>query len=283
MMDLGPSVVNNPDMNYRAVINQENQRALQTAQQEFNMLQQEYQNNPGNVIFYRDQNSQPLLPVWNAPVPFDFMLQTTLDHYNNNYINPAHRHHFPMGDHMLGLIFLANSDLTEQQRERLTSHLAYRNILMRSYTLDIIFEGCKTLFTSTKTITSDLLVRHSGLQRRHARHCSFYLFEASYWDDEEGYWAIDEENDDEEGFLDLNKDIFWTFNQESDDWERTDVIGHRRTRHGKGSKGKGKRRFKMKFRGRFRPFKKTGKTHLADNDYDAEEWLIVDNSAQSTG
>ena len=48
-----------------------------------------------------------------------------------------------MGNHMLSLICLANSDLTEQQRERLTSHLAYRNILMRIYNLDIIFEGFK--------------------------------------------------------------------------------------------------------------------------------------------
>ena len=141
-------------------------------------------------------------PVWNPPIPLDTTLQTTMDYYNNQYIKPNHRGRFPMGDHMLSLIFLANSDLTEQQRERLTSHLAYRNILMRSYTLDIIFGGFKTLFTLTKMGISDPLVRHGGLQRRHGRHSSFYLFEAGYWDDEEGYWAVDEENSDEEGFLD---------------------------------------------------------------------------------
>ena len=67
----------------------------------------------------------------------------------------------------------------------------------------------------------------------------------------------------------MNNDIFWTFDQESNDWEQANVVGHRRTQHGKGGKGK-KRRFKKKFRGRFRPFKKTSKANLADNDYDAE-------------
>ena len=72
------------------------------------------------------------------------------------------------------------------------------------------------------------------------------------------------------------------FYQKSDDWEQPNVVGHRRTRHGKCGKGK-KRRFKNIFRRRFRPFKKTGKAHLADNDYDAEEWSIVDNTAQTAG
>ena len=168
-----------------------------------------------------------------------------------------------MGNHMLSLIFLANLDLSEQQRKRLTSHLAYRNILMRKYNLDIIFEGFKTLFTSTKTGISDPLVRHGGLQRRHGRHRSFYLFEPGYWEEEEGYWAVDEENDDEEGFLDINNNVFWTFNQDSDDWEQANVVGHSRTKAGKG-KGKGKRRYKKKFRGKFKPFRRSGRAHFAE-------------------
>ena len=148
---------------------QEHQRRTVVMQQEFNQLQQEFVNNPNNSIFFRDEKGYPLAPMWNAPVPFDPTLQSTMDYYNNVFIKPNHRGQFPMGNHMLSLIFLANSDLTEQQRERLTSHLAYRNILMRNYTLDIVFAGFKTLFTSTKTGIADPLVRHGGLQRRRSR------------------------------------------------------------------------------------------------------------------
>ena len=203
-MDLAPILIDNTDNNYRATMIQEHQRRTVAMQQKFNVLQQEFQNNPQNPIFFRDDYRNPLAPAWNAPIPYDPTLQSTMDYYNNVFIKPNHRGQFPMGNHMLSLIFLANSDLTEQQRERLTSHLAYRNILMRKYNLDIIFEGFKTLFTSTKTGISDPLVRHGGLQCCHGRHRSFYFFEAGYWDDEEGYWAVDEENDDEEGFLDIN-------------------------------------------------------------------------------
>ena len=80
---------------------------------------------------------------------------------------------------------------------------------------------------------------------------------------------MDEENDDEEGFLDINNNVFWTFNQDSDDWEQANVVGHSRTKAVKG-KGKGKRRYKKKFRGRFKPFRRTGKAHFADNENDAE-------------
>ena len=180
-MDLALLVVDNTDPNYRVTLQQEHQARTRQVQRDFNALQLEFQNNPMNPIFYRDENNNPMMPIWNPPEPFDPTLQSSMDYYNNTYVKPNHRGHFPMGNHMMSLIFLANSDLSEQQRERLTSHLAYRNILMRSYTLDIVFAGFKTLLTSTKTGISDPLVRHGGLQRRHGRHRSFYLFEAGYY------------------------------------------------------------------------------------------------------
>ena len=128
----------------------------------------------------------------------------------------------------MALIFLANSDLTEQQRERLTSHLALRNILMRDYTQTVIFEGFKTLFTSTKTGIGDPSVRQGGLERRHnGRQRSFFLYELGSWDEEEGYWAADEEDENVEGFLDINNDIFWTYDPERDQWDDAYVAGFR--------------------------------------------------------
>jgi plasmid stabilization system protein ParE len=89
------------------------------------------------------------------------------------------------------LIFLANSDLSEQQRERLTSHLALRGIMMRDHTLDLIFTSFRTLFTLTKTGIGDPSIRPGRLERSSKRR-SFYLFEAGEFDGEEGYWAVDE-------------------------------------------------------------------------------------------
>ena len=41
---------------------------------------------------------------------------------------------------------------------------------------------------------------------------------------------MDEEDEEQEGFLDINNDVFWTFNQELDDWEQANVVGHRRVK-----------------------------------------------------
>ena len=84
---------------------------------------------------------------------------------------------------------------------------------------------------------------------------------------------MDEEDDEQEGFLDINNEVFWTFNQEADDWEQANVVGHRRVKAGKG-KGKGKgppRRYKKKFRGRFKPYKRSGKAHFANDEHEAHD------------
>ena len=281
-MDLAPLLVDNNDPEYRATLASEFQQRQQRDQQAYQTLQQEFNNNPfGGTFFVDPQSGNPLMPPNVATVPLDPTLQSTMDNYNSNIIKPRHQGQFPIGNHMMSLIFLANSDLSEQQRERLTSHLALRNILMRSYTLNIVFEAFRTLFTTTKTGISDPSVRHGGLQRRHGRNRSFITFDYGGWDDQDGYWAADAEEDDIEGFLDIENDVFWTYNQDTDDWEQANVAGHRRAKAGKG--GKGKRRFKKKFRGKFRPYnKKQGKAHFAKNEYDAEDsqW---DTASQQSG
>ena len=91
------------------------------------------------------------------------------------------------------LIFLADSDLSEEQREQLTSHLALRGIMMRDYTLDLTLSSLRTLLTSTKTRIADPSIRLGGLERS-SKHRSFYLFEAGKFDGDEGYWAADDED-----------------------------------------------------------------------------------------
>ena len=279
-MDLAPLITMSNDPDYRATLVTEFQNRQQNEQQAYQALQNEFNNNPlGGMFFIDPATGQAVMPPFVAPQPLDPTLQSNMDFYNNNFVKPRHRNQFPIGTHMMSLIFLANSDLSETQRERLTSHLALRNVLMRNYNLDVVFEAFRSLFTSTKTGISDPSVRHGGLQRRQGRNRSFVTFELGSWDEQDGYWAADEENDEIEGFLDIENEIFWTFNQDTDEWEQANVAGHRRVKAGKG--GKGRRRFKKKFRGKFRPYRKQGKAHFAD-EYDAEDsqW---DTASQQPG
>ena len=144
---------------------------------------------------------------------------------------------------------------------------------MWDYTQSVIFGGFKTLFTSTETGIADPSVRQGGLERRHnGRQRSFFLYELGSWDEEEGYWAGDEEDETLEGFLDINNEIFWSYNPETDQWDDAYVAGFKRFRNKGRGKGKG-RRYRSTFRGRFRPVKhKRGKAHLTENDYDSWDY-----------
>ena len=61
-------------------------------QQEFNQLQTEFQTDPDNPIFYRDNYGNPLARAWNSPIAPDPTLQSNIDYYNNTYIKPLISH-----------------------------------------------------------------------------------------------------------------------------------------------------------------------------------------------
>ena len=98
-MDLAPLLVDHNDLNYRATLNGEHQARMQQEQRDFNVLLQEFQNNPLNPMFYRDANNNPMQPLFVPPEPYDPTLQSTMDYYNNVYIKPNHKGQFPMGNH----------------------------------------------------------------------------------------------------------------------------------------------------------------------------------------
>ena len=50
-----------------------------------------------------------------------------LDRWNNQR-RRAHRDQFPLSDHLFSSMTIVQADLTEQQRERVTAHLAIRGI-----------------------------------------------------------------------------------------------------------------------------------------------------------
>ena len=56
-----------------------------------------------------------------------FTLEEGLERWNNRR-RMVHRDNFPLSDHLFALMTIVQADLIEQQRERLTSHLAIRGI-----------------------------------------------------------------------------------------------------------------------------------------------------------
>ena len=180
--------------------------------------------------FIDPDTGAPRRPEYVPPNLFDPNAATSLETYNKTVVRPQHANRFPIGDHLLSLIFLANSDLNEQQRERLTSHLALRGIMMRDYSIKIVQESFRTLFCSTRTGIGNPQVRPSGLTHRR----NFYLFEAGEFEGEEGYWAEDEDTN-EEGFLSTENDKFWTFDEDNDEWHSAQIAkGANKRRKGKG-------------------------------------------------
>ena len=167
-----------------------------------------------------------------------------------------------MSDHLTALIFLVNTELTEAQLQQLNQYLEGRNIHMRNYTLSNVQEAYKTLFASVRTGIGNPMVRPRASRTRGTKR-SFYLFEAGEYEGEEGYWAKDEETN-EEAFLSTENETFWTLDEAKDEWHEANVAGRRIKKRGKGST-KSKRKFNSKRRGKFRPHK-SGRAHVVNDD-----------------
>ena len=69
-----------------------------------------------------------------------FTIEEGLDRWNNQS-RRAHRDLFPLSDHLFTLMTVVQVDLTEQQREILTSHLTVQGIPLRSCTFDFIISA----------------------------------------------------------------------------------------------------------------------------------------------
>ena len=62
-----------------------------------------------------------------------------------------HAEGFPINDNLFALMFTVQADLSEQQRERLTSHMTLRNITVQQYTFDGVREAFIELFCAPKS------------------------------------------------------------------------------------------------------------------------------------
>ena len=130
-------------------------------------------------------------------------IHTAHDEYVNVLMRAAHRAQFPLTDNLMSLVFLAQADLNEIQRERFVTSMSLRRIDMTQYTYLQVKQLFMELFCTTRTgIIADPTIRH-------AKRSTFLFADEGECDGDLGYWVFEEETG-EEGFVSLcAEDDFW--------------------------------------------------------------------------
>ena len=165
---------------------------------------------------------------------------------------------FPFGDNLIAQFFFIQSELSDQQRERLTSAISLRNISLENYSYEMLKTHYHELFITTRTSIQDPSIRpQEGNQSN------------TFFEREEGFWVEDEEG--LEGFMSNNdEETFWALG-ENDAFIARKVSGRNfrfKKRKGKGKSGNKKGSHQ---RGGFKPFRKSGsgaKADMANENYD---------------
>ena len=111
----------------------------------------------------------------------------------------AHRDLFPLSPNLIALIFISTADLSQNQRQSLTSIMTHRNRTMDQYRVNELRETFIEMFCTLKTAVDNPTMKPmkpSGSGGRRA----FLVLEEGDLDGSFGYWAEDVE-DGAEGFL----------------------------------------------------------------------------------
>ena len=172
---------------------------------------------------------------------------------------------FPFGDNLIAQFFIIQSELSGQQRERLTSAMSFRNISLENYSYEMLKTHYHELFITTRTSIQDPSIRPQGDSRSN----TFFIIEQGEYEGEEGFWVEDEEG--LEGLMSNNdEETFWVL-EENDAFIARKVSGRNfkfKKRKGKGKSGNKKGSHQ---RGGFKPFRKSGsggKASMANENYD---------------
>ena len=191
----------------------------------------------------------------------------------NARMKKQHSMIIPLTENLVALMFVSWADLVQDQRQVLTSLMAHRNRPLADYRFQELREVYLEVFRATRTSVENPLLASSG----NAGRKTFLVLDEGYLRTFEGFWAEDEE-DGAEGFLELDEDTFWVFDDDSATWFQRRFQG-RKMRRGKGGgkrkgEGKGKGR-----RGRRFFKKKKGRSHLTEDQSDAgQAWDWQDQS-----
>ena len=142
--------------------------------------------------------------------------------------------HFPSGGNLIAQFFISQSELSDQQRERLTSAMSLRNISLENYSYEMLKTHYHELFITTRTSIQDPSIRPQGGSQSN----TFFIVEQGEYEGEEGFWVEDEEG--LEGFMSNNdEETFWVL-EENDAFIARKVSGRNfkfKKRKGKGKSG----------------------------------------------
>ena len=163
----------------------------------------------------------------------------------NERLKRQHSLTIPITANLVALMFVSLADLTQDQRQVLTSLMAHRNRPLADYRVEELREVYLEVFCTTRTSVENPLLAPSG----NAGRKSFLIIEEGYLDQHEGFW-VEDEDDGAEGFLELDEDAFWVYDEDSAAWFQRRFQGRRMKRgqkgrrkgKGKGGKGRGGRR-----------------------------------------
>ena len=177
-----------------------------------------------------------------AQEPLPLSAADLVDEYNR-VKKEAHREKYPLSDNLMSLLLVVLADLSEQQRERLTSYWTLKDRKIQQLTYQEVNDMFRELCCNNKTGLDNPYMNTAPMSK------AFICLEAGTMDDQPGHWAEDEQGD--VGFLPDYEDKFYVFDDSQQCW-LTRTFRSRVTRRGKG-KGKGKGK---KGRSRFRPYGK---------------------------
>ena len=181
---------------------------------------------------------------------------------------------FPLGDNLSALVFVSLADLTQDQRNTLTSIMTHRGRTLEQYNITELRDIFLEMFCTTKTSVDNPMIQPSAIGQRR----SFLVLEEGELEGTDGYWAEDDE-DGAEGFLDALGDVFWVYDDTNYTWYQRRFQGRQPRRGGKGKgkrkgrgKGRGGRRFfRSRRKGKGKGKRRKGRAHMVGED-EEEEW-----------
>eukprot|EP00435_Cladocopium_sp_Y103_P016760 s2970_g4.t1 len=216
-----------------------------------------------------------------VPVPWnDEMARHVLNQLNHER-RERQRRAFPLNANLSALTFVSLADLTQDQRNTLTSTMTHRGRTLDQHNVQELRDlFCLEMFCTTKTAVDNPMVQPSASGQRR----SFLVLDEGDLDGTDGYWAEDEE-DGAEGFLDALEDVSWVFDDADYTWYQRWFRGRstrRGTRKGKGKKGRGKGRGGRRYfrprrsKGKGKGKRRKGKSHMVGEEEYEEGWQEED-------
>jgi hypothetical protein len=148
-------------------------------------------------------------------------------------------------DNLFGLLFYAQLEFTERERQEMQQRFLIENLTIPNYTIEKLEKVIRDLYIVPKNSIVNPLLPQGNLKSGGDR--TFFIVEEGYMDGSAGAWAEDLE-DHSEGFLEAEADVFWVCNPDGETWDAVYFTGRnfskKRRVKGKGKGAKGRRNFR---------------------------------------